>query len=66
MFAARPFLFATIMPPRRVDLKQVGKLFKETLAEMRGVAQDFDTLEPQAIAWLREARHKVMRQIEAR
>ncbi|KAJ7222041.1 hypothetical protein C8J57DRAFT_1536432 [Mycena rebaudengoi] len=42
-----------------------GKLFKDTLAEMRDVAQDFDTLEPQAIAWLRGARLKVMRQIES-
>ncbi|KAJ7205600.1 hypothetical protein C8J57DRAFT_1485004 [Mycena rebaudengoi] len=53
------------MPPRRVDLKQVGKLFKDTLAEIRDVAQDFDTLEPQAIAWLRGARLKVMRRIES-
>ncbi|KAJ7214133.1 hypothetical protein C8J57DRAFT_1538623 [Mycena rebaudengoi] len=53
------------MLPRRVDLTQVGKLFKDTLAEMRDVAQDFDTLEPQAIAWLRGARLKVMRQIES-
>ncbi|KAJ7261519.1 hypothetical protein C8J57DRAFT_1514045 [Mycena rebaudengoi] len=54
------------MPPRRLDLKQVGKLFKDTLAEMVNVAQDFDTLEPVAIEWLRAARLKMMRQIEAR
>ncbi|KAJ7929797.1 hypothetical protein B0H13DRAFT_1859279 [Mycena leptocephala] len=55
------------MVPRRngIDLTQVAKLFKDTLAEMRDDAPDFEALEPQAIAWLKDARYKIMRRIEA-
>ncbi|KAJ7261468.1 hypothetical protein C8J57DRAFT_1719706 [Mycena rebaudengoi] len=53
------------MPPRNpVDLKQVGKLFEDTLAAIRDDAPDIDTLEPQAIAWLKASRYKIMREIE--
>ncbi|KAJ6628491.1 hypothetical protein B0H10DRAFT_1990143 [Mycena sp. CBHHK59/15] len=54
------------MPPRTnpVDLKQVGKLFKDTLASMRGDALDADELQPEAIAWLKAARCKIMLQIQ--
>ncbi|KAJ7141649.1 hypothetical protein C8R46DRAFT_582153 [Mycena filopes] len=52
------------MPPRRPDLKQVAKLFNDTLAAMRDEAPDIDTLEPQAIAWLKNARYKLMRDLE--
>jgi hypothetical protein len=53
------------MPPRNpVDLKQVGKLFEDTLAAIRDDAPDIDTLEQQAIAWLKAARYKIMREIE--
>ncbi|KAJ7463184.1 hypothetical protein FB451DRAFT_1370688, partial [Mycena latifolia] len=54
------------MPPRKpVDLKQVGRLFKDTLAEIRDSNPQVDALEPEAIEWLKGARYKIMRQIEA-
>ncbi|KAJ6582594.1 hypothetical protein DFH09DRAFT_1360433 [Mycena vulgaris] len=50
--------------PTPVDLKQVGKLFKDTLAAMRGDGLDVKELEPQAIASLKAARCKIMLQIK--
>ncbi|KAJ7277139.1 hypothetical protein C8J57DRAFT_1713625 [Mycena rebaudengoi] len=50
-------------PP--IDLKQVGKLFDETLAAIRYNAPDIDALEPEAIAWLKTARYTIMRGIES-
>ncbi|KAJ7269224.1 hypothetical protein C8J57DRAFT_1469017 [Mycena rebaudengoi] len=35
-----------------------------TLAAIRDDAPDIDTLEPQAIAWLKASRYKIMREIE--
>ncbi|KAJ7136813.1 hypothetical protein C8R44DRAFT_767927 [Mycena epipterygia] len=54
------------MPPRQpVDLKKVGKLFSDTIAAVRDDNPNNDALEPQAKAWLKAARYKLMRQIEA-
>jgi hypothetical protein len=52
-------------PSQPFDLKAVGKLFNDTLAIMRDETPSLDTLEPQAIEWLKRARHKLMRDIEA-
>ncbi|KAJ7681356.1 hypothetical protein B0H17DRAFT_1205886 [Mycena rosella] len=49
-----------------VDLKKVGQLFDETMNAIRDGTPDTNDLEPQAIAWLKDARYKVMRKIEAR
>ncbi|KAJ6514729.1 hypothetical protein DFH09DRAFT_1431530 [Mycena vulgaris] len=46
------------------DLKKVGRLFDETLAAIRD-STDTEALEPLAIAWLKDARYKCMRQVEA-
>ncbi|KAJ7141648.1 hypothetical protein C8R46DRAFT_1233775 [Mycena filopes] len=43
------------------DLQQVGKLFKDTIAILRDDTLD---VEPQAIAWLKAARYKLMRDLE--
>ncbi|KAJ7463162.1 hypothetical protein FB451DRAFT_1265788 [Mycena latifolia] len=51
--------------PDPFDLKKVGKLFDEALRMIRDNPLDTDTLEPQAIAWLKDARYNVMRKIEA-
>ncbi|KAJ7111769.1 hypothetical protein C8R44DRAFT_798620 [Mycena epipterygia] len=53
------------MPPPPVDLKKVGELFEETLAAIRDGTPDNEALEPQALAWLKDARYKIMRQVEA-
>ncbi|KAF7346519.1 hypothetical protein MSAN_01880000 [Mycena sanguinolenta] len=47
-----------------VDLKQVGKLFNDTIAAIRDDTPDLDALEPQALEWLRGARYKLMRDLE--
>ncbi|KAJ6601446.1 hypothetical protein DFH09DRAFT_1355596 [Mycena vulgaris] len=47
-----------------LDLKQVGQLFKDILEAVRNDAPDMDALEPAAIAWLKNARYKIMREIE--
>ncbi|KAJ7167911.1 hypothetical protein C8R46DRAFT_1094487 [Mycena filopes] len=55
------------MPPHpRPDLKQVTELFNTTIAAMRDEAPGADALEAQAIAWLKEARYKLMRELEKR
>ncbi|KAJ7354521.1 hypothetical protein DFH08DRAFT_933983 [Mycena albidolilacea] len=46
------------------DLKQVGKLFNDTVSAIRDDTPDMDALEPQAIAWLKSARYKLMRDVE--
>jgi hypothetical protein len=52
------------MPPKnRVDLKLVGQVFADILAAVR--EDDVADLEPQAIEYLKAARYKIMRQIEA-
>ncbi|KAJ7681352.1 hypothetical protein B0H17DRAFT_1333741 [Mycena rosella] len=48
-----------------VDLKKVGQLFDETITAIRDGTPDTNGLEPQAIAWLKDARYKVMRKTEA-
>ncbi|KAF7376671.1 hypothetical protein MSAN_00084000 [Mycena sanguinolenta] len=45
----------------RVDLKQVGKLFNDTIAAIR---DDTPDMQPQAIEWLKAARYKLMRDVE--
>ncbi|KAJ7101499.1 hypothetical protein B0H15DRAFT_413159 [Mycena belliarum] len=52
------------MPPRAFDLTQVGKLFDEALASIRDNPLDNETLEPDALAWLKTARYTMMRAIE--
>ncbi|KAJ7450628.1 hypothetical protein FB451DRAFT_1566571 [Mycena latifolia] len=47
------------------DLKQVGKLFEDALDAIRGNFPNQETLEPQAIEWLKAARYKTMREIQA-
>ncbi|KAJ7099748.1 hypothetical protein C8R44DRAFT_988592 [Mycena epipterygia] len=49
-------------PP--VDLKQVGQLFNVAIASIRDDTPTLEALEPQAIAWLKEARYKLMCKIE--
>ncbi|KAJ7854340.1 hypothetical protein B0H13DRAFT_1903718 [Mycena leptocephala] len=56
-----PFTPTPAMP---IDLKQVAKLFNDTLAEVWDNTPDLETLEPQAIEWLKAARHKLMRDLE--
>ena len=46
------------------DLKQVGKLFNDTIAAIRDDTPDLDALEPQAIEWLKKARYQLMRDVE--
>jgi hypothetical protein len=46
------------------DLKQVGKLFNDTVSAIRDDTPDMDALEPQAIEWLKSARYKLMRDVE--
>ncbi|KAJ7263954.1 hypothetical protein C8J57DRAFT_1231134 [Mycena rebaudengoi] len=54
------------MPPTTgVDLKQVGKLFNDTISALRDDAPGIEALEPEAIEWLKGARYKVMRRLEA-
>ncbi|KAJ7154907.1 hypothetical protein C8R43DRAFT_1126292 [Mycena crocata] len=49
-----------------VDLGQVGKLFNDTLAVIRDETPQMDALIlPEAIVWLKDARYKMMREIEA-
>ncbi|KAK7001355.1 hypothetical protein R3P38DRAFT_3048694 [Favolaschia claudopus] len=50
--------------PATFDLKQVGKLFNDTIAAIRDDTPDLDALEPQAIEWLKAARYQLMRDIE--
>ncbi|KAJ7772213.1 hypothetical protein B0H16DRAFT_1880928 [Mycena metata] len=52
------------MPPA-FDLKQVAKLFNDTITAIRDDAADLEALEPQAIEWLKAARYKLMRDVEA-
>ncbi|KAJ7035786.1 hypothetical protein C8F04DRAFT_1394590 [Mycena alexandri] len=52
-------------PPARPDLKQVAKLFNDTIAAVRDEAPSIEALEPQAIEWVKSARHNIMRQLEA-
>ncbi|KAJ7017275.1 hypothetical protein C8F04DRAFT_1406096 [Mycena alexandri] len=52
-------------PPARPDLKQVAKLFNDTIAAVRDEAPGIEALEPQAIEWVKSARHNIMRQLEA-
>ncbi|KAJ7913174.1 hypothetical protein B0H13DRAFT_2005471, partial [Mycena leptocephala] len=54
------------MPPRAkpFDLKNVAKLFNDTIAAIRDDTPDFKALEPQAIEWLKAARYKLMRDLE--
>ncbi|KAJ7613618.1 hypothetical protein DFH06DRAFT_1242434 [Mycena polygramma] len=47
------------------DLKQVGRLFDDTISAIREDTPDMATLEPQALEWLKEARYKLMRDIES-
>jgi hypothetical protein len=47
-----------------VDLKQVAKLFNETLAAIRHDVPDFGGLEPYATEWLKDAQDKLMHDIE--
>jgi hypothetical protein len=51
-------------PEQPVDLKQVAKLFNETLAAIRHDVPDFGGLEPYATEWLMDAQDKLMRDIE--
>ncbi|KAJ7017970.1 hypothetical protein C8F04DRAFT_1153615, partial [Mycena alexandri] len=55
------------MPPeaRDFDLKQVAKLFNDTIAVIRDDIPDVEALQPQAIEWLKAARYQLMRDIEA-
>ncbi|KAJ6535487.1 hypothetical protein B0H19DRAFT_1079965 [Mycena capillaripes] len=46
------------------DLKQVGKLFDDTITAIRVETPDMAALEPQAIEWLKAARYRLMRDIE--
>jgi hypothetical protein len=52
-------------PEPPVDLKQVAKLFNDTLAAIRHDAPDFGALEPYATEWLKDAQDKLMRDIQA-
>jgi hypothetical protein len=58
--------FSSIMPPRAkpIDLKNVTKLFNDTIAAIRDDTPDVKALEPQAIEWLKAARNKLMRDLE--
>ncbi|KAF8143358.1 hypothetical protein K438DRAFT_2029652 [Mycena galopus ATCC 62051] len=49
--------------PAEFDLKQVGQLFNDAVAAIRD-DMDVDSLEPQAIAWLKTARYNLMRNVE--
>lgn len=51
-------------PP--VDLKQVGQLFNVAIASIRDNTPSIEALEPQAIAWLKESRYKLICEIEKR
>ncbi|KAJ7849754.1 hypothetical protein B0H13DRAFT_2674666 [Mycena leptocephala] len=52
-------------PEPPADLKQVAKLFNDTLAAIRHDAPDFGALEPYATEWLKDAQDKLMRDIQA-
>jgi hypothetical protein len=52
-------------PEQPFDLNQVVKLFNHTLAAIRNNTPSNEAPEPQAIAWLKDARYKLMRDIEA-
>ncbi|KAJ6562755.1 hypothetical protein DFH09DRAFT_1082716 [Mycena vulgaris] len=52
-------------PSEPFDLKQVGKLFNDTLSVIRDETPDNESLIPEAIVWLKAARTEIMRQIEA-
>ncbi|KAJ7460399.1 hypothetical protein B0H11DRAFT_1923996 [Mycena galericulata] len=54
----------TPTPAMPVDLKQVAKLFDDTLAEVWDNTLDVETLEPQAMEWLKAARHKLICDLE--
>ncbi|KAJ6505651.1 hypothetical protein C8R47DRAFT_1209614 [Mycena vitilis] len=47
------------------DLKQVGRLFDDTISAIREDTPDMATLEPQALEWLKAARYKLMRDVES-
>jgi nicotinic acid phosphoribosyltransferase len=51
-------------PEQPLDLKQVAKLFNETLTAIRHDTPDFEVLESQAIVWLKNARYETMRGVE--
>jgi hypothetical protein len=52
-------------PGQGFGLNQVAKLFNDIIAVTRDETPDIATLEPQAVAWLKDARNKLMRDIEA-
>jgi hypothetical protein len=53
------------MPPTTgADLKQVAKQFNDALYVIREDAPGIEALEPQAIAWLKDARYTIMCKLE--
>ncbi|KAJ7510677.1 hypothetical protein B0H11DRAFT_1031315 [Mycena galericulata] len=52
-------------PVKLASLEEVGKLFNDLLATIRDDL-DHGALEPVAIAWLKEARYKLMRDLETK
>ncbi|KAJ7205599.1 hypothetical protein C8J57DRAFT_1541633 [Mycena rebaudengoi] len=53
------------MPPTTgVNLKQVAKQFNDALYVIREDAPGIEALEPQAIAWLKDARYTIMCKLE--
>ncbi|KAJ7849582.1 hypothetical protein B0H13DRAFT_2088457 [Mycena leptocephala] len=52
-------------PGQGFGLNQVAKLFNDIIAVTRDETPDIAALEPQAVAWLKDARNKLMRDIEA-
>lgn len=51
-------------PGKPFDLKQVAKLFNDTLSAIRDGGPE--ALEPDAKEWLKAARHQLMRDVEKR
>ncbi|KAF7343005.1 hypothetical protein MVEN_01730600 [Mycena venus] len=51
-------------PEQSLHLKQVAKLFNDIIASIRDGALSIEALEPQAIVWLKDARCKLMQDIE--
>ncbi|KAJ7252128.1 hypothetical protein B0H12DRAFT_626044 [Mycena haematopus] len=52
------------MPATDFDLNQVGKLFDDAIAAIRDGAPARNAMEPQALRWLKAARHKLMRELQ--
>jgi hypothetical protein len=65
VFSSFPKLASMDPPGQGFDLNQVAKLFNDIIAVTRDETPDIAALEPQAVAWLKDARNKLMRDIEA-